>query len=84
VKVVASDSSVVVIVVVVLWSVAVECMSDILLIAYLLKGPTADPMLLCAICIGIIFPKFFFSFGATAPIWVLAYLHETLRFTSVY
>jgi hypothetical protein len=26
----------------------------------------------------------FFSFGATAPIWALAYLHETLRFTSVY
>jgi hypothetical protein len=25
-----------------------------------------------------------FSFGATAPIWALAYLHETLRFTSVY
>jgi hypothetical protein len=22
--------------------------------------------------------------GATAPIWALAYLHETLRFTSVY
>jgi hypothetical protein len=27
---------------------------------------------------------YFFSFGATAPIWALAYLHETLRFTSVY
>jgi hypothetical protein len=27
---------------------------------------------------------FFFSFGATAPIWALAYLSETLRFTSVY
>jgi hypothetical protein len=27
--------------------------------------------------------NFFFFFGATAPIWVLAYLHETLRFTSV-
>jgi hypothetical protein len=26
----------------------------------------------------------FFTFGATAPIWALAYLHETLRFTSVY
>jgi hypothetical protein len=26
----------------------------------------------------------FFSIGATAPIWALAYLHETLRFTSVY
>jgi hypothetical protein len=26
----------------------------------------------------------FFSFAATAPIWALAYLHETLRFTSVY
>jgi hypothetical protein len=25
----------------------------------------------------------FFSFGATAPVWALAYLHETLRFTSV-
>jgi hypothetical protein len=25
----------------------------------------------------------FFFFGATAPIWALAYLHETLRFTSV-
>jgi hypothetical protein len=24
-----------------------------------------------------------FSFGARAPIWALAYLHETLRFTSV-
>jgi hypothetical protein len=24
-----------------------------------------------------------FSIGATAPIWALAYLHETLRFTSV-
>jgi hypothetical protein len=23
----------------------------------------------------------FFSFGATAPIWALVYLHETLRFT---
>jgi hypothetical protein len=27
---------------------------------------------------------FFFPFGATAPIWTLAYLHETLRFISVY
>jgi hypothetical protein len=27
---------------------------------------------------------FFFSFGATGPICTLAYLHETLRFTSVY
>jgi hypothetical protein len=27
---------------------------------------------------------FFFSFGATALIWALAYLHETLHFTSVY
>jgi hypothetical protein len=26
----------------------------------------------------------FFPFGATAPIWVLTYLSETLRFTSVY
>jgi hypothetical protein len=25
-----------------------------------------------------------FFFGATAPIWVLAYLHEILRFASVY
>jgi hypothetical protein len=28
--------------------------------------------------------KFFFSFGATAPIWTLAYLYETLRFASGY
>jgi hypothetical protein len=28
--------------------------------------------------------KYFFSFGATAPIGALAYLHETFRFTSVY
>jgi hypothetical protein len=28
--------------------------------------------------------KRFFFFGAIAPIWTLAYLHETLRFTSVY
>jgi hypothetical protein len=27
---------------------------------------------------------YFFSYGATAPIWALAYLHETLRFTSVF
>jgi hypothetical protein len=27
---------------------------------------------------------FFFSFGATAPILALAYLRETLRFTSIY
>jgi hypothetical protein len=26
----------------------------------------------------------FHPFGATARIWALAYLHETLRFTSVY
>jgi hypothetical protein len=26
----------------------------------------------------------FFPFGATAPIWAFAYLHATLRFTSVY
>jgi hypothetical protein len=26
----------------------------------------------------------FFFFGATTPIWALAYLHETLRFTSVF
>jgi hypothetical protein len=26
----------------------------------------------------------FFFFGATVPIWALAYLHETLRFTSVF
>jgi hypothetical protein len=25
----------------------------------------------------------FFSFGATTPIWALAYLHETLRFASI-
>jgi hypothetical protein len=25
-----------------------------------------------------------FFFGAAAPIWALAYLHETLRFTSVF
>jgi hypothetical protein len=25
-----------------------------------------------------------FFFGTTAPIWALAYLHETLRFTSVF
>jgi hypothetical protein len=30
-----------------------------------------------------IFLQHFFFFGATAPIWALAYLHETLRFTSV-
>jgi hypothetical protein len=30
------------------------------------------------------YDDFFFSFGATAPIWALAYLHETLRFTSVF
>jgi hypothetical protein len=30
------------------------------------------------------FGLFFFSFGATAPIWALAYLSETLRFTLVY
>jgi hypothetical protein len=28
--------------------------------------------------------SFFFFLGATAPIWALAYLHETLRFTSVF
>jgi hypothetical protein len=28
--------------------------------------------------------KTYTSFGATAPIWALAYLYETLRFTSVY
>jgi hypothetical protein len=28
--------------------------------------------------------KDFFFFGATARIWALAYLHETLRFTSVF
>jgi hypothetical protein len=28
--------------------------------------------------------QFFFSFGATSPILALAYLHGTLRFTSVY
>jgi hypothetical protein len=28
--------------------------------------------------------NYFFFFGATAPIWALAYLHETLRFTSVF
>jgi hypothetical protein len=27
---------------------------------------------------------YFFYFGATAPIWALAYLRETLRFTTVY
>jgi hypothetical protein len=26
----------------------------------------------------------FFFIGATAPVWALAYLHETLRFTSVF
>jgi hypothetical protein len=26
----------------------------------------------------------FFFFDATAQIWALAYLHETLRFTSVF
>jgi hypothetical protein len=28
--------------------------------------------------------RLFFSFGATAHIWALAYLRETFRFTSVY
>jgi hypothetical protein len=32
----------------------------------------------------IIKKNLFFSFDATAPIWALAYLHETLRFVSVY
>jgi hypothetical protein len=27
---------------------------------------------------------YIFFFGATAPIWALAYLHETLRFTLVF
>jgi hypothetical protein len=31
-----------------------------------------------------IFVPIFFFFGATAPICALAYLHETLRFTSVF
>jgi hypothetical protein len=26
----------------------------------------------------------FFFLGAAAPIWAMAYLHETLRFTSVF
>jgi hypothetical protein len=26
----------------------------------------------------------FFFFGVTAPIWALSYLHETLRFTSLF
>jgi hypothetical protein len=26
----------------------------------------------------------FFSFGATAPIWAFAYLHETRSYTSVF
>jgi hypothetical protein len=26
----------------------------------------------------------FFFFGATSQVWALAYLHETLRFTSVF
>jgi hypothetical protein len=30
------------------------------------------------------FVVLFFFFGATAPIWALACLHETLRFTSVF
>jgi hypothetical protein len=30
------------------------------------------------------FMHFFFSYGATAPNGALAYLHETLRFTSVF
>jgi hypothetical protein len=30
------------------------------------------------------FSFIFFLFGAAAPIWALAYLHETLHFTSVY
>jgi hypothetical protein len=28
--------------------------------------------------------QYIFSLGATAPIWALSYLHETLRFTSVF
>jgi hypothetical protein len=28
--------------------------------------------------------RYFSPLGATAPIWALAYLHETPRFTSVY
>jgi hypothetical protein len=28
--------------------------------------------------------RIFFFFGATAPIWALAYLHETLYFISVF
>jgi hypothetical protein len=38
------------------------------------------PVLYNSVLSGIIF----FSFGATAHIWALAYLHETFRFTSVY
>jgi hypothetical protein len=33
---------------------------------------------------GFLLMRVFISFGATAPIWALAYLHETFRFTSVY
>jgi hypothetical protein len=35
----------------------------------------------CATLLNLITTVFF---GSTAPIWALAYLHETLRFTSIF
>jgi hypothetical protein len=50
-----------------------------MVIASLIKGISgkSTSLIYSAHCI-------FFSFGATAHIWALAYLHETFRFTSVY
>jgi hypothetical protein len=38
----------------------------------------------CGRVLSTLYEMNFFPIGATAPIWALAYLHETLRFTSVY
>jgi hypothetical protein len=48
------------------------------------KGNEVQVLSLTMILHILTFYLFFYSFGATAHIWALAYLHETLRFTSVY
>jgi hypothetical protein len=61
-----------------LWDHFAVCVVSLRSVSYQRKiGDCYFPELLAVV-------YFFFSFGASAPIWALAYIHETLRFTSVY
>jgi hypothetical protein len=71
-----------------LWDHLAVCVSPLIVVMRMIKSHFCLRVcpffgLLCSPC-PIKESRRFFFFGATAPVWALAYLHETLRFTSVF